>query len=221
MSPNYDREAGRISASFLGMIVAGSVVIFVLGVMVGSNVQVPPEAVRQGAPPSVDHAVPGEAPAVPSVTRKEVVLPEEKMEIKGEEITFYESLEGKEESRGTEEKAVEPPQPSAKEPPAPKEQPPAETAPEKAPPPAPSEPVREGPHFAVQVMALKDQAAAKKVVNDLSGLGFDAYLAPLDSSRGRIYRIRVGRVATRDQAAVLQTELKKNRPYKDAYVVKQ
>jgi cell division septation protein DedD len=70
-------------------------------------------------------------------------------------------------------------------------------------------------------MAQKDQTAAKRVVKDLSELGFDAYLDPLDSSGGRIHRIRVGRMATRDQATVLQAELRKFRSYKDAYVVKQ
>jgi cell division septation protein DedD len=220
MSLKSDGRTGRISASFLGLIVAGSVVIFVLGVMVGGNVRVPPEAVRQSALPAVDQAPTGEAPTVPSVTQKEIVLPEKKVEVKGTEMTFYESLEGKEEPRVVEEKPAEPPKPPVKKPPAPKEPPPAKAPPAKAPPP-PTDQVKEGPHFAVQVMALKDQTAAKRVVKDLSELGFDAYLDPLDSSGGRIHRIRVGRMATRDQATVLQAELRKFRSYKDAYVVKQ
>jgi cell division septation protein DedD len=56
--------------------------------------------------------------------------------------------------------------------------------------------------YTVQIAALQDASRARALVQDLDALGFAAYvLTPDESDAGRLYRVRVGRYATRAAAA--------------------
>jgi cell division septation protein DedD len=88
----------------------------------------------------------------------------------------------------------------AKAPPATPVQPLAETAPASA-------PVTRG-GWAVQVGAFGSAAAAQRLVNDLQGAGFQAFVSPVTRSGKTLHRVRVGPAAGRDDAARLAERLK-------------
>jgi DedD protein len=91
---------------------------------------------------------------------------------------------------------------------APKEQPrKSEPAPVAAAP-AKAEPAKEaaGGEFAVQVFAFSDDK--NSLVNKLKGKGFPAYSEPVTTSRGTLWRVRVGPFASRDGATAAREKLK-------------
>jgi DedD protein len=90
----------------------------------------------------------------------------------------------------------------AKAPPATAVQPPAETAPAPAPAPA----TRGG--WAVQVGAFGTAAAAQRLVKDLQGAGYRAFVSPVTRSGKTLHRVRVGPEAERDDADRLAGRLK-------------
>jgi cell division septation protein DedD len=62
--------------------------------------------------------------------------------------------------------------------------------------------------WTVQVNAFRQEADARNLGQKLTQKGYDAYVVPAEV-RDRIwYRVRVGRFATREEARVLQEELK-------------
>jgi DedD protein len=67
-------------------------------------------------------------------------------------------------------------------------------------------PVRGG--LAVQVGAFGSAATARKLVEQLNGDGFSAYVAPLAKGGKTLYRVRVGPVADRAAADKLAAQLK-------------
>jgi DedD protein len=116
---------------------------------------------------------------------------------------------------------VEAPKPPA-EPPraeAPKEEPAKAEAPKEEPrkaeplpasnPPPRAEPAKEAAgEFAVQVFAFSDDKGANSLVNKLKGKGFPAYSEPVSTSRGTLWRVRVGPFPSRDGATAAREKLK-------------
>lgn len=88
----------------------------------------------------------------------------------------------------------------AKAPPAIPVKPPVETAP------APAAVTRGG--WAVQVGAFGSATAAQRLVTDLQGAGYRAYLSPVTRSGKTLHRVRVGPEAGRDEANRLADRLK-------------
>jgi cell division septation protein DedD len=95
------------------------------------------------------------------------------------------------------------PKPEATAAPAPAPAPVAEAA---APAPRPSVAAKGG--WAVQVGAFGSAETARKLVNDLDGAGFDAYVAPVPRGGKTLHRVRVGPVADRAEADRLAARLK-------------
>lgn len=110
--------------------------------------------------------------------------------------------------------AETPPGPSESEPatePAPAEPEPTRTEPARPEParpePARPEPARPEPEtapatggFVIQVFSTKDEAQAKKVLGELKGAGFKAFLSPVKVSSSTMYRVRIGPFQQRSQA---------------------
>lgn len=88
----------------------------------------------------------------------------------------------------------------AKAPPAVPVKPPVETAP------APAAVTRGG--WAVQVGAFGSATAAQRLVTDLQGAGYRAYVSPVTRSGKTLHRVRVGPEAGRDEANRLAERLK-------------
>jgi DedD protein len=88
----------------------------------------------------------------------------------------------------------------AKAPPATPVKPPVETAP------APAAVTRGG--WAVQVGAFGSATAAQRLVKDLQGAGYRAYVSPVTRSGKTLHRVRVGPEAGRDDANRLAERLK-------------
>lgn len=76
----------------------------------------------------------------------------------------------------------------------------------KPPPPSPPKPQRPAPskgQFTIQVAAMKDGAAAERIVANLKKDGYSAYLSRLViPGKGLWFRVRVGSYPSREQAAV-------------------
>ena len=100
--------------------------------------------------------------------------------------------------------------------PAPKEAPPAEAP--KASPAAPVKPVPDDPRkpappkpsgaFSVQLAAFADDKGANALANRLKKAGHPAYTEPYNTSRGTLWRVRVGPYPTREAAESARTKLK-------------
>jgi general secretion pathway protein D len=98
---------------------------------------------------------------------------------------------------------------------------PAAAAPPAASPPAPTAPpspaVTAPPAVApppstvqlLQVTAMPDLASGSRIQQDLRNAGFDAYVEPVRTSTGEIYRVRVAVDTTRRSVADATTELRK------------
>ena len=78
---------------------------------------------------------------------------------------------------------------------------PAEAASRAAPP-----PVKDG--FSVQLAAFSDDKGANSLANRLKRTGYPAYTEPLKTSRGTLWRVRVGPYPTRDAATGVRDKLK-------------
>jgi len=95
----------------------------------------------------------------------------------------------------------------------------AEAVPAAAPAPAPppkAEPAKESSSakeavagdFSVQVFAFSDDKGANSLVNKLKGKGFPAYSEPVSTSRGTLWRVRVGPFRSREGATAARDKLK-------------
>lgn len=62
--------------------------------------------------------------------------------------------------------------------------------------------------FAVQVFAFSDDKGANSLVNKLKGKGFPAYSEPVSTSRGTLWRVRVGPYVSRETAGAARDKLK-------------
>jgi hypothetical protein len=77
------KEGGKMKALFLALLVLGSVVVFALGVMVGTNLKLPDSGLRQAA----------NAPAPAATEGRQVVpLQPKGTQVKGEDMSFYNTL---------------------------------------------------------------------------------------------------------------------------------
>ena len=94
--------------------------------------------------------------------------------------------------------------------PAPSPAPPATPAPAVAAasnaPPTHSEPPLSG--FSVQLAAFSDDKGANSLTNKLKKAGYPAYTEPLVTTKGTLWRVRVGPYASRDAAASSRDKLK-------------
>lgn len=77
---------------------------------------------------------------------------------------------------------------------------------------------QEGP-WAVQVNAFPHERDAKNLVKKLVDKGYEAYVVSADIKGKTWYRVRVGHMATRDEAKTLQETLKKKENYTNAITV--
>jgi len=66
----------------------------------------------------------------------------------------------------------------------------------------------QGGDFYVQIAALRDRSSADKVVSELEALGYPVRLFSENEGSGKLYRVRVGGYATRDEAAMAAAKLK-------------
>ena len=62
--------------------------------------------------------------------------------------------------------------------------------------------------FAVQVFAFSDDKGANSLVNKLKVKGFPAYSEPVNTSRGTLWRVRVGPYVSRETAGAARDKLK-------------
>ncbi|WP_340648572.1 SPOR domain-containing protein [Pseudoxanthomonas winnipegensis] len=107
--------------------------------------------------------------------------------------------------------------PAAKPAPAAKPEPAAKPAPTPAKPAAPVEskppvaavpkPAATGVGFAVQVGAFGKEADANSLRDKLRGNGFSAFVEPVSTDSGRLFRVRVGPVSTRAEADQLKAQV--------------
>ena len=72
--------------------------------------------------------------------------------------------------------------------------------------PASSDAPREG--FSVQLAAFADDKGANSLANKLKRAAYPAYTEPLVTSKGTLWRVRVGPYPTRDDATVVRDKLK-------------
>ena len=100
---------------------------------------------------------------------------------------------------------AKPPPPEVKVPPI--------DAPKAAPPPAPAPPAKAEPApvngaFVVQLAAFIDDKGANALAGKLKKSGYEAYTEPLTTSRGTLWRVRVGPFPTREAAVAVRDKLK-------------
>jgi len=100
---------------------------------------------------------------------------------------------------------AKPPPPDVKVPPI--------DAPKSAPPPAPApapkaEPPPVNGAFVVQLAAFIDDKGANALAAKLKKSGYEAYTEPLTTSRGTLWRVRVGPFPTREAAVAVRDKLK-------------
>jgi DedD protein len=181
------------------------VVTFLCGVLVGRNVRTdrPPEA-------SQEIAAPADVEDDPPLT----VSGEESKPLKLDELNAQARLTAK--NPAEEPRPKEPPPPSPAEAAAPTQA--------KTPPPTEQKPVeqntprsksdvptagRSGTWF-LQVAALSTRDAAAGTVRQLVAKGYPAYL---DDSAPPLFRVRVGRYGTRDEAARVAQKLQKEEQF--------
>jgi DedD protein len=72
--------------------------------------------------------------------------------------------------------------------------------------PASADPPREG--FSVQLAAFADDKGANSLANKLKRAAYPAYTEPLTTSKGTLWRVRVGPYLTRDDATAVRDKLK-------------
>jgi len=102
---------------------------------------------------------------------------------------------------------AKPPPPDVKVPPidAPKSAPPPAPAPAPAP---KAEPPPVNGAFVVQLAAFIDDKGANALAGKLKKSGYEAYTEPLTTSRGTLWRVRVGPFPTREAAVAVRDKLK-------------
>lgn len=219
-------DSGMKKAVFLGLLVVGSVVIFLLGVMVGSNVNLPPEAFQVAAPERAETGPPEGPAGDEPPSREEVVLPEKEIEVKGEEMTFYDTLsETKRKVPAGKAKPLESPI-SMKPPVSIEESPAAEE--ETASPPeevqavsAPEEEKPAGEKYYVQILASRNRKAAGEVSDKLGRDGYNTYVVSKETSNGTFYAVRIGRLSTEKEARMIRDRIRGETRYKDAFFRKE
>jgi DedD protein len=168
--------------------------------------ELPSVAVSTAAPATEDSASPAAsvapAPSDVATPRKSIAEAEQRMLSPGTKPAAKVDTKGAMESKsGAKAPAVVPPVTAAAAPPAP---------PTVAEPPVPVATVgTKGEGFAVQIAAFTDDKGAKALAGKLEKAGYaSAYTEPVETSRGTLWRVRVGGFATRPDAEAARTKLK-------------
>lgn len=148
-------------------------------------------------------------PAKPDAMKSEPAKPEPKTESPKAESTKAESTKAETVTTAPASESAAPPKaaapPVSLAPPAAAPSPaPAVAAPTPAP--APSEPALSG--FSVQLAAFSDAYGANALANKLKKAGYPVYTEPLSTSKGTLWRVRVGPYQSRDAAASSRDKLK-------------
>lgn len=192
------------SKELVFLFMAASVIlifVFLAGVLVGRDT-----TARAGETPiAAGDAPPAEssASAPPAEDPKPTTGPETPGAPQGDPLSYPKALGGKE--APVPQPVSEPPVPPAETEPKPTP-PPAAPAETSKPDPAPTEKVDRGPdvptsgrrgEWVIQVAALKTRRAAAESVQNLRAKGYDAFLE--DTAKG-LYRVRIGKFRTREEA---------------------
>ena len=82
------------------------------------------------------------------------------------------------------------------------------TAPAAASAAAPAVPAASAEGFVVQLAAFADDKGANALANKLKKSGYAAYVQPVETSRGTLWRVRVGGYASRPEADAARATLK-------------
>jgi cell division protein FtsN len=193
-------------------------VIFLCGVLVGRSVGPNPEAEQPIASSSPDAGVPNEPSSPPAATADVPPTPAEPPLTYDQRLRSEtpkpESLKPQSEPR----EQTRPPQPEAQKPEQTKTTP-AATPPPAAPPPpaaaaADNVPTSGKPGtWYLQVIAVKSKPAAADIVRKLIAKGFPAYLEN-PRSGPPLYRVRVGRYGSREEADRVARRLQKEAQFK-------
>ena len=65
-----------------------------------------------------------------------------------------------------------------------------------------------GDGFVVQLAAFADDKGANALANKLKKIGYAAYVQPVETSRGTLWRVRVGGYGSRPEADAARARLK-------------
>ncbi len=165
-------------------------VSFVLGVMVGKNIETYPEKITDAIPGLIRDKI-ARTPVTPGV----VAAPEEtagtgKTGKEEQKLTFFDTLGGK---KGDVREDAPPPAVKEEKPPA-KEVREAVAAPEE---------------FVIQVASLRNEAKARQLYKSLKDMGYQPTLDTRDLKEGKFYRVLLGGYKTRDEAAAAADILEK------------
>jgi cell division septation protein DedD len=189
------------------------VVTFLCGVLVGRGVRT--DRVVAAAEPVASAATPAStpAPAPPSTAAGPPAAEPPPPANEDDDLSYHKRLESEkpaaEKLKADKSKAAAPaPAPA----PAPREAKPEAKPDTRAAVPAPAASARPGV-WVVQVVALKDRAAASAVVDRLSGKGYPAFLVNPAADAPVIYRVQVGRYDDRGQAEETARRLKKEEQF--------
>jgi cell division septation protein DedD len=102
----------------------------------------------------------------------------------------------------------------------PRSEPPPVAAPAAPPVAAPAAAAARPGAWAVQVVSLRDRAAATKVVQRLTGKGYPAFLiAPVAGAPAPVYKVQVGRYDDRQEAQRVSDRLKKEEQF-DPWIIR-
>lgn len=197
-----------LSRGQLAIIAAGftvtSVVVFFLGILVGRGIQGGNAA--QQEEPLVKIPVRPLSSGVNAETSAK------------EEMTFYDTLAKAPAAEEEEEKENKPRVEATKTP----EKTAKPAVQEK--PPVPTEKVQEKPEaerprgeWSVQVNAYADEGDAKRLADKLTDKGYDAYVVSTNIKGRMWYRVRVGRLGTRQEARDLQQTLMTKEKFAKAF----
>jgi DedD protein len=182
-----------------------SVVIFLCGVLVGRGVRT--ERMVDAAEPIASAATPASAPAPAPAPPSSAAGPpaaEPPPPATEDDLTYHKRLES-DKAPVEKLKADKSRQPAA---------PPKPAPPAAASVPAPASHAAGRPGvWVVQVVALKDRAAASAVVDRLSGKGYPAFLVTPAPDAPVIYRVQVGRYDDRGEAEQTARRLKKEEQF--------
>src|SRR5687767_3810969 len=193
-----------------------SVVVFLLGVMVGRNVRLPAPAIAAAsADQSVDPTV--DPTADPTVTGQSVsgAGTTERIPLSAQEtLTYAERLEAPEPAQETPRV-----QPIAAKPKVPEPVPAVEPAVDRAPAPAPAvetvsfrEPPGNG--YVVQVMAAVKREEAESLARRLAAKGYPTFVSVGDVKVPAKYRVRVGKYSDKREADAIFRRLEQEERFK-------
>jgi len=214
-----------------------AVVIFLCGVMVGRGVraEAASETEAQVADLSTQPATPPSADVNPASPQPKIDTSTPPPQPVNDELSYYSRLE----KQGTPAETLKAPGGArpASEPAAPAEKPtaPAPAAPNVTTAAAPTRPASTAPNqkanpspaatesvaasndpsgFAVQVAALGSKADAAALAQRLTGKGYDAYVVVPPAGSRSVYRVRVGRFKSRQEADATARRLEKEEKFK-------